>query len=69
MTCMPFEESAEMALIDKPQTIADLLDGEIGILKKSDGFLYDAFGYQCASRFALYLTAYCTQVLGRNTHS
>lgn len=69
MTSMPLEESTEMALIDKPETIADFLDGEIGVLQKSDGFLYDAFGYQCASRFALNLTAYCTQVFGRNANS
>lgn len=33
MTSMALEESAEMALIDKPQTIADFLDGEIGVLR------------------------------------
>lgn len=69
MTSLALEESAEMALIDKPETIADFLDGEIGVLQKSDGFLYDAFGNQGASRFALNLTTNRTQVFGRNANS
>ena len=46
MSRMPFEECAEMALVDEAKPVTDFLDGETGILEQQYRLLDDCLCYQ-----------------------